>query len=156
MNYMTDIEINKYVELGRKYPNINSLSMIKHIQDKNNMDKENQTQKTLKLITKIICDYMNEKIEELLTVKGNGSGRSKLVRIRQIVSLITYDHYRYNEYQIGKYLQRDRTAIISSLKKARNYYDIEKQFKADVDNCRNLIERAIIDNNEKIIEEEIE
>jgi len=146
MKIFTNFEIGKCIELGRKYPDIEPENIITCIRSEYGIDEEPKEKKTdrLELVVKVVCDYLYEDIEELLTTKGNGSGRRELNRIRQIISLIAYNDYKYSLHKIGKYLVRDHTTIIFAKKKAWNFYNQEKQFKTDVDNCRNLIEKAII------------
>jgi len=160
MNYMTDIEITKCIELGRKYLDIEAKNIIEcirsefgkeefHERDRKIRNKYEFKSK-LELTTKIACNYLNENIEELLTPKGNGSGRKELNRIRQIVSLIAYNDYKYTYYEIADYLIRNHATILIARRKAVQYYEkYEKQFKIDVDNCRKKIEETLLINQSK-------
>ena len=149
MDYMTNLEVGKCIELGRKYLDIDPDNIIKCICSEYGINEGPKIKKTdrLELVAKVVCDYLNEDIKELLTPKGNRSGRQELNRIRQIFSLIAYNDYDYSYEKIGKYLLRDHVSIMIAEKKAENFYNQEPQFKTDVDSCRNLIEKAIIIGN---------
>ncbi len=143
---LTDFEIIKCIELSRKHLDIDPDNIIKCIRSEYGIYEEPKIKKTdkIELVAKIVCNYLNEAIEDLLTPKGNGSGRRQLVRARQIISLITYDDNNYSYAKIGEYLIRDHVSIMIAKKKAQNFYNQEKRFKKDVDICRNLIQKAII------------
>ena len=140
---MTDFEIKKCIELGRKWPDIDPGEIIKGIRLEYGIYETLEKPITkLELIAKIVCDYLNENINELLRPKGNESGRRQLSIIRQMISLIAYN-YGYTFEKIGKYLIRDHSTIVVSYKKAKGFYNIERKFREDVDTCRNLIEKEI-------------
>jgi len=141
---MTNFEIGKCIELGRKWPNLKPEDVIKRVWLYYNKDMPKKEKRSLELIAKITCDYMNEDVKELLTPKGNNSGRDELSRIRQIISLIAHIDHNYSYSKIGIFLIRKRSTIFIICKKAQNFYNQENQFKTDVDTCRNFIEKAII------------
>ena len=132
-----DVMINKIDEIKN---GINELEKFNDILKKRVWEIEIRIKiNSLDLITTVICNYFNENKEDLLTKKGNQSGKGELVKIRQICSLIACNDYRYSSTKVGKYLLRSHSSILSSKRKAQYFYDIERQFKIDVNNCKDLI-----------------
>jgi len=135
---MTDFEISKCIELGRKWPNHSTEGIIRCIRAEYGMNKKSKNKvviNKLEMVTRIVCNYFQEDIKDLLTKKRCG----KLVKIRQICSLILYWDYEYSFQRIGNYLLRTHATILYSKNRASYFYDNEKQYKIDVTNCRDLI-----------------
>lgn len=135
MNYFTEFEVGKCIELGRKRLDDSVESIINFIKIEYNIKKIME----LDEIITIICNYFNRKKEDLLQKKGGQSGCKELVRIRQIISFISFFDYEYSINEIVKALNRHHSTIIYSINKALFFYEKEKRFEIDVDNCRNLL-----------------
>jgi len=135
MNYLTDFEIGKCIELGRQWPNNSIESIIKCIKTEYNIKEKVE----LDEIIRIICNYFRGNKDDLLRKKGSQSGCKELVRIRQILVFIAFFDYEYSISEIGKALNRHHATIIYSRNKASFFYEKEKRFRYDVDNCRDLL-----------------
>jgi len=98
--------------------------------------------KLIDIVINTVCDYFHITKTWLITPrKVKGSKAEELVRMRQIISLISYNDYGYSANEIGKSLLRTHPSILHSKKQAGNFYKTELAFKIDVDNCRKLIAR---------------
>ena len=98
--------------------------------------------KSIDIIINTVCNYFHITKTLLITPREvKGSGAEELIRMRQIISFISYNDYGYSANEIGKSLLRGHPTILNSKKRAVNFYDTELAFKIDVDNCRKLIAR---------------
>lgn len=92
--------------------------------------------KTEESIIKVVCDITGFSWEQI----SGRRGPTRLSNARMIMCYFLFTCAKLNKSEIGERVNKDHTTVIAALRKFKNYYKTEDDFRETVDKITSIIE----------------
>lgn len=105
-------------------------------------------------ILKVICRELEMDFDE---VKNRKTRLREFVYTRHLYSYFCKEYTKDSLSVIGKFLKKDHSTIIHSINQIKDYYEVDKVIKNDVDKINTILKHKVVDctadKRERIAEE---
>lgn len=105
-------------------------------------------------ILKVICRELQMDFDE---VKNRKTRLKEFVYARQLYSYFCKEYTNENLTNMGKFIHKDHATMIYSIKEIKNFYEVDKEVKNDVDRINTILKHKIVnytaDQRERICNE---
>ena len=105
-------------------------------------------------IIKVICRELQMDFDE---VKNRKTRLREFVYARQLYSYFCKEYTNESLAKIGKFINKNHATIIHSINQIKDYYEVDKVIKNDVDKINTILKHKVVDctadKRERIAEE---
>ncbi len=105
-------------------------------------------------ILKVICRELQMDFDE---VKNRKTRLKEFVYARQLYSYFCNKYTNDGLTNMGKFIHKDHTTMIYSIKQIKGFYEVDKEIKNDVDKINTILKHKVVNHTantrEKIGEE---
>lgn len=92
-------------------------------------------------ILKVICRELQMDFDE---VKNRKTRLKEFVYARQLYAYFCKEYTNENLTNMGKFIHKDHATMIYSIKEIKNFYEVDKEVKNDVDRINTILKHKIV------------